>query len=86
MVFQVKVSILVNHGGDEVPCGLQGRLVHMPSSVHMVPDGNAACLKAVHQELVELTVQIQCGNPQQGREELCPDCHFQQGKVSGCVG
>jgi hypothetical protein len=51
--------------------------------VHGVPDGDATRLDTVGQELVELTVQIRCGNPRQGPEELCPDCHLQQGKVRG---
>jgi hypothetical protein len=53
--------------------------------VHRVPDGDAACLDTVGQELAELAIQIQCCNPQQGREELCPDCHLQQGKVRSRV-
>ncbi len=66
-------------------CGTQRRLVDMQNGVHGVPDGNAACLDTVGQELAELAVQIQCSNPEQGREELCPDCHLQLGKVSGRV-
>ena len=54
-------------------------------TAHGVLDGDATCLDPVGQELVEFTVQIQCGNPQQGREELCPDCHLQQGEVRGRV-
>ncbi len=66
-------------------CGTQGRLVDMHGSVHGVPDGNAARLDTVGEELSELAVQIQCGNPQQGREGLHPDCHLQRGKVRGRV-
>ena len=50
--------------------GPQGRLVNVHCGVHWVPYGNAARLDTLGQELAELTVQIQCGNPQQGREEL----------------
>ena len=81
----LQVSILVNHGGDEVARGRQGRLVDMHGGVHWVLDGHSACLDNVGQELTEFTVQIRCVNPQQGREELCPDCHLQRGEVRGCV-
>jgi hypothetical protein len=52
----------------------------MHGGVHGVPDGNAACLDTVGQELVELAIQILCSNPQQGREELHPDCHLEGAK------
>ena len=65
--------------------GAQGRLVDIHGSVHWVPDGNAARLDTVGQELAELAIQIRCGNPQQGREELRPDCHLQRGEVNGRV-
>ncbi len=82
VVLQIKVSFLVGHGGDKVARGSQGHLVGMHCNVHGAPDGNAARLDAVDQELMELTIQIQLGNPQQCQEELCPYCHLQQGKVS----
>ena len=86
VVFQVRVSILVDHGDDEVARGTQGRVVDMHGGVHKIPYGNAARLDTVSQELAEFTIHIQCGNPRQGWEELCPDWHFQRGKVSGPVG
>jgi len=48
-------------------------------------NGNATRLDTVGQELAEFTVQIRCGNPHQGQEELRPDCHLQRGKVRGLV-
>jgi len=57
----------------------------MHGSVHWIPNGDAACLDTLGQELADLTIQIRCGNPQQGWEEIRPDCHLQRGEVSGRV-
>ena len=61
------------------------RKANFPRRCH-IPSVKSWSIKLkLGQNLAEFTVQIRCCNLQQGREDPCPDCHLQRGKVRGRV-